>query len=94
MLRLMTPPMSMLTERKTLVTLTAKPVCEKSVLNKIPRLSPQLTIAKPLNATMKYSDAVRCRPAASTVSTAKSSAVRISKGISARVYCRKKASTP
>ena len=59
----------------------------------IPTLSPQLTIAKALKATMKKREAVRSRPAASTVRTAKRRDVKISKGTSATVYCRKKAST-
>ena len=93
MLSDMTPPINMARERNTEVTLTAKPVWENRVLKTIPRLSPQFTMAKALKATMKKSWTVRCRPTAKTASTEKSKDVKISKGISASVYCRKKAST-
>ena len=72
---------------------TAKPVCETRVLKMIPTDSPHETMAKQLKAEMKNKEAERGRPAARTVSSAQMREVKVSKGISARVYCRKNAST-
>lgn len=71
---------------------TAKPVWETRVLKIIPTDSPHEMMAKELKATTKKRETVRGRPAARTVRTAQRRPVRTSKGNSARVYWRKKAS--
>jgi hypothetical protein len=62
--------------------LTEKPVCENSVLNAIPRLSPQLTMQNALKVMMKKVCASRSRPTARTARTEKMMELIISKGIS------------
>ena len=92
----MTPPMVVARESSTEVTLTANPVLSKNVLKTIPRDSPQLVTQKQLNATMKNSFADRWEPSpvAMDPKTEKTRELKISKGISAMVYCTKKAPTP
>lgn len=90
---LMMPAMIWATDRKTLVMLTANPVCSNSVLNMMPSDSPQLTMQKQLKAMTKNSSTVRGSPTAKTARTAKIRLVTASNGTSMVVYCMKNAST-
>lgn len=73
--------MTCATLRNTLITFTLNPVCENSVLNAIPMLSPQLVMQNALNVMMKNVPALRSRPHASTARTAKTMQEMISKGV-------------
>ena len=90
--RLTTPAMSVATEIIAEVKLTAKSEWVKSVLNTIPKLSPQFTMQKQLNAKTKNIVGVRGMPTARSPRREKSRLVKISKGISIAVYWTKKAS--
>lgn len=79
---LIMPPINTPILSTVLVKLTEKPVCVNRVLKKIPTLSPQEVMQNALKATMKKSLAVRGRPTARTLRTAKIRLVAISKGIS------------
>ena len=73
--------MTCATLKNTLMTLTLKPPCEKSVLKAMPKLSPQLVMQKALKVMMKYVSASRLRPTARTARTAKTKHEMISKGV-------------
>ena len=73
--------MTCATLKKTLMMLTLNPVCEKSVLNTIPRLSPQLVMQNALKTMIKYVLASRGKPTARTARIAKTKQDIISKGV-------------
>lgn len=74
-------PITCATLRNTLMMFTLNPVCENSVLNAIPILSPQLVKQNALNVMIKNVLALRSSPHASTARIAKTIHEMISNGV-------------